>query len=418
MFNGLVLGNGALGEHVGKAFQLVFLVQNFQRGQQIVAVILPEHLRIAPIGKKAELTGKGFVALLQFKLQTADSSIRCAFQLRLNQFSCKVAQADHAAYALVVRCAQILLLHETVAPVVHGAILNRIGEVGNFRICRNQLTICCRCVNDQLFVSSMDVPDGCGQLLGKDCAFNGTTGGFLLVAIHAAVKGHGAQHHFGMIEEILVDRYAIFCLAHIHPFGYDVHLPFTLLQKQNIGCDSGACIGEEGVVGESNRAQQFRPLRNIAAHGGIQLVHGAFAGDECDDAARTNLVQRLGKEIVVDAEVVLVIAGIRKGIRAEGHVAHGSIEVTIREGRMFKALYGDSGIRVQLLCNASGHAVQLYTVQFAAGHAFGNHTEEIADAASGFKDIALSEIHVFQRLIDRSDDHRRSVMGVQGGSSG
>ena len=76
MLDRFVLGNGTLGKHVGKAFQLVFFVQNFQRGQQIVAVILPEHLRIAPVRKQAELTGKDFVALLQFKLQTADSSIR------------------------------------------------------------------------------------------------------------------------------------------------------------------------------------------------------------------------------------------------------------------------------------------------------------------------------------------------------
>ena len=104
--------------------------------------------------------------------------------------------------------------------------------------------------------------------------------------------------------------------------------------------------------------------------------------------------------------MVFVIASIRKGIRAERYVAHGSVEVTIREGRMLKALYSDSGVRVQLAGNATGHAVQLYAVQLAASHAFGKHTEEIADAAGRFKYIALSEPHVFQRLIDGSDDHR------------
>ena len=116
--------------------------------------------------------------------------------------------------------------------------------------------------------------------------------------------------------------------------------------------------------------------------------------------------------------MVLVIASIRKGIRTEGDVSHGSVEVAIREGRMLKTLYSDSGVRVQLAGNASGHAVQFYAVQLAAGHAFGKHTEEIADAAGGFKHVALSEPHVLQRLIDGSDDHRRGIMGIQGGSSG
>ena len=51
-----------------------------------------------------------------------------------------------------------------------------------------------------------------------------------------------------------------------------------LLQENNIGHHFGPGVGLESVVGQTDRAQQVSPLRQILPHGGILCVHGVAAG--------------------------------------------------------------------------------------------------------------------------------------------
>ena len=82
----------------------------------------------------------------------------------------------------------------------------------------------------------------------------------------------------------------------------------------------------------------------------------------------------------MNQEVVAVKLPVGNLVRAEGHVADGQVE-EILSIRLLKAGDGDVRLRVQILRNPAGDAVQLYAVQPAVLHGFRQKTEEIADTA-------------------------------------
>ena len=110
------------------------------------------------------------------------------------------------------------------------------------------------------------------------------------------------------------------------------------------------------------------------------LIHSALGCNESNDAAGPHLIQRLGKEVIVNQEVVAVKLSVGNLVRAEGHIADGQVE-EILSIRLLKARDSDVRLWVQILRNPSGDAVQLYAVQPAVLHAFRQKTEEIADTA-------------------------------------
>ena len=109
----------------------------------------------------------------------------------------------------------------------------------------------------------------------------------------------------------------------------------------------------------------------------------------------------------MDGEIQPVIAFVRYMKLTEGNIADGNIKKVIREGSFLIALHRDTAFLIKLAGDASGEIVHLHTVELAAAHAFRQHTEEIADAAGGFQDVALREAHLSQGGIDAADDHGR-----------
>ena len=310
--------------------------------------------------------------------------------------------------------------HAAVFPVVHLALNGRIGEVFHVGIGGN------RSIRSFLFFHigkfhfrdlTGDILHSCRQLFRQISPIQGNTGCFLPVAIHAVIPGHPAQHHFRMLRKVGVERNTILRDAQMHPIRLDVDRPFPLLQKQNIRCDLCARVGLEGVVGQTNRAQQLGATGNIAPHVGILLIHRPLAGNERNNAARAHLIQCLGEEIIVNREVQLVIWLVRYLIISEGNVANGQI-VEIPAVCGFKARYGDVGLGIQLSGDSAGETVQLYAVQAASGHGVRQQAEKIAHAAGRFQNVAGSKSHASNGLIHGADDRRAGVMGVQGRGTG
>jgi len=111
--------------------------------------------------------------------------------------------------------------------------------------------------------------------------------------------------------------------------------------------------------------------------------------------------------------MILFIPLVRKTVIAEWHVADRKIEEAVGQIRVLKPLNLDVRALIELLGDAPGQTVQLNAVQLAVFHAFRQHSEEIADTASGFQYVAGTEAHVFDRLIDRSDHGRGGIVCVQ-----
>ena len=70
-----------------------------------------------------------------------------------------------------------------------------------------------------------------------------------------------------------------------------------------------------------------------------------MAGDDGHDTAGPQLVQGLAQEIIVDAEIVLVIGWVMDLVLPEGDIAHGDIEEIYSIGGL-KDSDGDVRLRV------------------------------------------------------------------------
>ena len=187
-----------------------------------------------------------------------------------------------------------------------------------------------------------------------------------------------AQNHFRVLNKVAVHGQAVCVFTHMHPIRLNFDGPIPLLQEDDVRNDLGARVGAKGVVGQPDRAQQLRTLRDVFAHLRGLLIHRVAGGDKGDHAARTHLVDGLGEEVVVNGKTELVVSPVVDLIVAKGHVADGEVEEVAPVCR-FKARDGDVGLGVKLLRDAPGDAVQLHTVQAAGLHSFRQHSEEIAD---------------------------------------
>ena len=189
------------------------------------------------------------------------------------------------------------------------------------------------------------------------------------------------------------------------------------MQEQNIGRDLRAGSALEGVIGQADGTQQVGPLSDVFAHRRVFLVQGAFAGDKGHDTTGAYFVQGLAKEVVVDQEVMLVIAPVGHLEVAKGDVADGHIEEAVRQVGLFVALDGHRGGLVELLGNPSADLVQFNGIAPGAGHTLRHHAQEVAGAAGRLQHVSCLKSHLLQGLIHGTNDHRGRVEGGQGGFS-
>lgn len=126
----------------------------------------------------------------------------------------------------------------------------------------------------------------------------------------------------------------------------------------------------------------------MLASSAVPAVHRVAAGDKSYDTTWTQLVDGFGKEIVVDAEAQFVICLVCNFIIAKRDVAHCKvIEIPAVGG--FKTCYRDVSLRVQLLRNASGDAVQFHTIQAAVLHGVRQHPEKLPTPMLGSRILPL-----------------------------
>ena len=147
------------------------------------------------------------------------------------------------------------------------------------------------------------------------------------------------------------------------------------------------------------------------------FVHRIAGGHKGNHAAGSNLVERLGKKVVVNGKTELVVSPVVDLILSKGHVADGKVEEIPSVGG-FKACHGNIRLGVKLLGNAPGDAVKLHAVQAASLHLLREKPEKIPDAHGRLQDVAGLEAHVAHRFIDCLDNRGAGVVGVQRGSSG
>ena len=243
----------------------------------------------------------------------------------------------------------------------------------------------------------------------NDCTF--------FLAVLGAFRCNLAQHHFRVVSKVAVKGNALRSQPQMHPIRFDINGMVSLLQENDIRHYICTGIGAECVVGKSDSSQQFCPLRQILSRVRILGIHRIAAGNKSHDATGTNLIQCLGKEIVVDRKTELIIGFIADTVVAKWHIAHGQI-IEIAAVGGFKTCHLDFCLRIQLLRNSSCDGIQFHTIQSAFQHGIRQHTEEVADTHRRFQNIAFLKSHTVQCFIDCTDHGRAGVMRIQSRSPG
>ena len=254
------------------------------------------------------------------------------------------------------------------------------------------------------------------ELIGKQQSVNGSHR-VVLPAILSTFSSGPPQHHLRVIQKILVDRESVLSLPGLGPVRRNVDGPVPLLQEEDVGDHFGSGIGLEGIVGQPDGPQQLGPLGQIPAHGGILGIHCVAGGYKSHHAAGAHLIQRLGKEIIVDVEAQLIVGTVVYLVLSEGDVAHGQVIEVPPVGGL-KARHRDVGLGVKLSGDATRNTVQFHAIQPAFCHAFREHPEEVAHTHRRLQNIAALEAHAFHGLIDGADHGGAGVVGVEGGGPG
>ena len=212
----------------------------------------------------------------------------------------------------------------------------------------------------------MDLANGGSEQGFQALPLLGNTGGF-----HAIGAGHFLhlpQNHFRVGDEVGVHFQPVLVGIQMYPIRFQVGHAAALLQEQNVGSDLRTGSGFERIIWQTDGTEKVGSLGNVLSDGGILLVHGALAGDECHHATGPHFVQSAGKEIVMNKKIVLVVFLIQNLERPKGHIANGHIKEAVRQVGFLKALDRNAVFLVELLGNAPGNTVQLHTVHFGIFH--------------------------------------------------
>ena len=236
-------------------------------------------------------------------MRPADGCIRHRrIHLLFNQRMDAIAQADHAFHALRGGCIQLRPDHTTVLPVIHLTVHKGIAVILHIGVGGN------RGVDFLAFTQVWQLRFGIGasdilycvmELIGELQPFNGIKREILPTILCAFCAGT-AKHHFWMLHKIAVDGKTVLIGAEVYPFRLDLNRPVPFLQEDDVRDNIRPGISAERIVGQTDCAEKLRPLCNVFAYLRGLLVHGVATRHKGDHAARTHLIQRLCKEIIVD----------------------------------------------------------------------------------------------------------------------
>ena len=212
----------------------------------------------------------------------------------------------------------------------------------------------------------MNVCNGFTELLCKVSALIRYTGGFGTET--PRYHFHLTEYHFGMLYKVAVHRNAVLVCAEMHPVRLNIYNAVTLLQDENIRNDFRSGVALKGVIRQTDSAEQVGSLCDILSDCGIFLVHRPFARNKCHNAARSKFIKGLCKEVVVDQELVLVISLVGNFEIPERHIAHNGVKEAVGEICFLKALCGNRGLLIELLCDTRRNGIKLNAIDFTLAH--------------------------------------------------
>ena len=300
------------------------------------------------------LAAEGIILAVKLALQTVDFLVRQVLQLRIDQSAGGIAQFHQFADALGRCCVGITFPHDCAFAVIDFIVLYRVAEIthkgiginvlgvlaafllyGNFGFCQR---------GGQVLHSSVDLRFQ--QRLSETVHRIGVywlAGGSR--AIRTGDYLHSAANHFRVLHKVAVHGDAVGIFCKVQPRLVLLAQCVTLLQENYIRHDfSSAAL--ERIVGQAHRADKVTSLSNVLAGTVILFVQCAAGGDDRHDAAGAQLVDALGKEIVVNGKMQPVILRVIDLEIAERDIANNAVKIVVGEKCIFIAGYLDTGLLI------------------------------------------------------------------------
>ena len=300
------------------------------------------------------LGAEGIILAVKLGLQTADFLVRQVLQLRIDQSAGGIAQFHQFADTLGRCCVGITLPHDCAFAVIDFIVLYRVAEITHKGVGINVLGVlaafflhrnfgfCQR--GGQVLHGSVDLRFQ--QRLSETIHRIGVywlAGGSR--AIRTGDYLHLAANHIRVLHKVVVHSDAVGIFFKVQPRLVLLAQCVTLLQENYIRHNFSAAALER-IVGQAHRTDKVAALGNVLAGTVILFVQCAAGGDERHDAAGAQLVDALGKEIVVNGKMQPVILRVIDLEIAERDIAHNAVKIVVGEKRILIAGYLDIGLLI------------------------------------------------------------------------
>ena len=116
----------------------------------------------------------------------------------------------------------------------------------------------------------------------------------------------------------------------------------------------------------------------------------------------------------MNKKMIFIILSIIYRYISKRYISNCHIKAIVWRIGLFKSFDLHICLRIKLLCNASGNAVQLYSVKPALFHGIRHHTEKVADTHGRLQYISFGKSHFLQCFVHLADNDRTCIMGIQG----
>ena len=119
----------------------------------------------------------------------------------------------------------------------------------------------------------------------------------------------------------------------------------------------------------------------------------------------------------MNVETQLAIGSVRHTVVAKGHIANGQVIEVPPVGGL-KARHSDVRLGIEFLRNPACDAVQLNTIQPAAGKGLRHQAKEVAHPHGRLQDIAAFKAKLLDGIVHALNHQGAGVVSVEGGSAG
>ena len=448
--------NGSLVEDVSFGYFASVCIDPFQTQYQTTVRVILKRANVCFVVKVAKLLNEGIVLTIKLFLQPRQLFIGTRSVLLGNQVERTLSQRHHVDHALPFLTRR-LYFHKCLGGIerpllctVQLPIFNDKGA--NLCTVSSQYGLFC-CFLELL---SLGRSLGHNAFRERGCKFLHRFRQVSSIAFHAGFLfrhlpkatacPHDPQHHLRVNSEILVQVNLLFPtvamwnidLNRIRPLANEP--PFcvswvkglkrrigwiVLLKNENVRGHASSGVTGKGIVRQSNCRHKvrliFQVLPECLVRGG---VHRVMRGDECHQTPRTNLVDGLGKEVVMNLfcqppAVGPIEFSIVNGEVPKRHIGNGEVEVVVGECCFLKPLNLHVRCRVQPFSNLPGEWLQFYPGPAGSVARCGRlKTEEAPMPHCRLKDTPAGEPKSMNHVPHRSDNGRGGKVCVERGFIG